>query len=95
MPRNRSPLEKAAGKLIAAIQKEWVAEMGSPTSGASEQVMHASHLLLQAASASGSISSVVGTGSVSDFLGQSWVATHASVLPFIRTLEQLEAGAAE
>ena len=95
MPRNRTPLEKAAGKLIAAIQKEWVEEMGGPTSVASEQVMHASHSLLQAASATGSISSVVGTGSVSDFLGQSWVDAHPNVLPFIRTLEKLEEGEVE
>jgi len=95
MPRNRTPLEKAAGMLIAAIQKEWVEEMGGPTAAASERVMHASHLLLQAASASGSVSSVVGTASVSDFLGQSWVDTHPSVLPFIRTLEETEAGSAK
>src|SRR5205085_11149275 len=76
MPRTRSDLEKAAGKLIAAIQKEWTAEMGTPASGASEQVMHTSHSLLQAAKAEGSIAGIVGNGSVASFLGAAWVQAH-------------------
>jgi hypothetical protein len=77
----------AAGKLIAAIQKEWTAEMGTATSKASERVMHASHDLLQAAKVHGSIASVIGAGSVASFLGNTWVQAHPSVLPYIGTLE--------
>jgi hypothetical protein len=87
MPRTRSNLEKAAGKLIAAIQKEWTAEMGTPTSSASEQVLHTSHGLLQAASAHGTIAGVIGTGSIASFLGTGWVHAHPEVLPYIRALE--------
>ena len=87
MPRDRTLLEKAAGKLILAIQKEWTAEMGEPKAGLSEAAMYASHSLLRAASASGSISGVVGRGSVSEFLGQDWVDSHLNVLPAIRALE--------
>ncbi|WP_218151307.1 hypothetical protein [Roseateles sp. YR242] len=58
----------------------------------SEQVMHTSHLLLQAAFASGSISSVIGEGSVATFVGQSWVNAHPNVLPYIRSLESIESG---
>lgn len=60
MPRDRTSLEKAAGKLISAIQKEWTAELGEPQADASEATMHASHSLLQAASAFGSIARVLG-----------------------------------
>lgn len=69
--------------------------MAAAEANESEQVMHTSHLLLQAASASGSIASVIGGGSVAAFLGQRWVDAHPIVLPFIRTLEGLEAGAVE
>lgn len=95
MPRNRTPLEKAAGKLISAIQREWMAELGDLQADASEAVMHASHELLQAASAFGSISSVIGGGSVSEFLGRVWVDAHPSVLPAIRSLEACASGSAE
>ncbi len=90
MPRDRTSLEKAAGKLVSAIQREWTAEMGDPEADASEAVMHESPSLLQAASASGSIVGVIGRGSVSEFLGQAWVDAHPSVLPAIRALESCE-----
>lgn len=87
MPRNRTPLEKAAGKLISAIQREWIAESGTPQADASEAVMHASHSLLQAAALYGSIARVVGDGSVSESLGRNWIDAHPNVLPSVRELE--------
>jgi hypothetical protein len=95
MPRDRTPLQKAAGKLISAIQREWTAELGEPEADATEAVMHASHSLLQAASASGSIFRVIGAGSVSEFLGQVWVDAHPNVLPAIRALEACASDGAE
>lgn len=92
MPRNRTPLEAAAGKLISAIQREWSAEAGEPSSEISENVMHRSHALLQAAK-QGSISSVVGAGTVSDFLGKHWVRAHPRVWPHIHVLEAHGLGA--
>lgn len=92
MPRNRTPLEAAAGKLIAAIQKEWHAEAGEPEAPASEEVMHNSHSLLQAAGREGSIASVIGAGTVAQFLGTQWVQTHPNVWPYIQALEALERG---
>jgi hypothetical protein len=86
MTRSRTPLEAAAGKLIGAIQKEWGIDAGEPESAESEDVMHAAHDLMQAASKFGSISNVVGSGSVSTFLGE-WVAAHPRVLPYIVALE--------
>ncbi|RSZ37250.1 MULTISPECIES: hypothetical protein [unclassified Variovorax] len=87
MTRSRTPLEAAAGKLIAAIQKEWGIEAGEPGSAESEKVMHAAHGLLQAAAKSGSIAGVIGSGSVSTFLGEQWVQAHPRVLPYIAALE--------
>ncbi|MFE1572907.1 hypothetical protein ACFIQG_13940 [Comamonas odontotermitis] len=86
MTRSRTGLEAAAGKLITAIQKEWHIEAGEPGAVASENVMHSAHLLL-AASKSGSIASVIGSGSISTFLGAQWVEAHPRVLPYIAALE--------
>jgi hypothetical protein len=95
MPRDRTPLEKAAGKLISAIQREWIEELSDPQAHGSEEVMHASHSLLQAASASGPIGGVIGQGSVAAFLGQAWVDANPSVLPSVRALESAESDASK
>lgn len=87
MPRHRTPLEAAAGKLIVAIQKEWGSEAGQPWAARSEAVMHSAHALLQAASKDGSIENVIGPGSVMTFLGWEWVDAHPAVLPYIADLE--------
>lgn len=91
MPRNRSPLEVAAGNLISAIQREWQAEAGEPASVVSEGVMNSSHALLQAAKA-GSIARAIGSGSVSEFLGKQWVQSHPRVWPHIQVLEAVAFG---
>jgi hypothetical protein len=88
MSRVRSPLEVAAGQVISAIQREWNEESGKPTAGKSETVMHASHALLQAAK-NGSLTPVVGTGTVAAFLGEQWVRAHPRVWPHIQLLEAL------
>jgi hypothetical protein len=90
MTRSRTPLQAAAGKLIAAIQKEWGMEAGEPSSAESENVMHTAHALLQAASKFGSIVSVVGSGNVSTFLGERWVEAHPRILPYITALEDAQ-----
>jgi hypothetical protein len=92
MPRDRSPLEVAAGKLITAIQQEWHAELGETCATASEEVMHTAHLLLQAAKECDSIASVIGNSSVSAFLGEQWVSEHPKVWPQIQALEAAASG---
>jgi hypothetical protein len=67
-------------------------QAGEPCAEISENVMHRSHALLQAAK-QGSISTVVGAGTVADFLGKRWVRTHPKVWPHIQVLEALELGA--
>ena len=91
MPRNRTPLEAAAGKLISAIQKEWGPEAGRPESAASEEVLHTAHSLLQAATHDGSIAGAIGTRTVTQFLGTRWLHDHPQVLPYVQALEVLEA----
>ena len=86
----RTPLEAAAGKLISAIQKEWGEEAGRPESAVSEEVMHASHALLQAATREGSIASALGARTVAEFLGAQWVHEHPKVWPHVRALEAAE-----
>jgi|GEM_PF-2792531 len=86
-------MSKRAGKLTAAIQKEWPAEMGTANSNVSEQVMHSSQSLLQAAAVQGgSISGVIGSGTVASFLGTAWVQAHPNLSPYIRALEIAEQG---
>jgi hypothetical protein len=91
MTRTRTPLELAAGKLIVAIQKEWGAELGEPGSAAPEEVMHASHDLLQAAKA-GALVNLPGSASVSEFLGVQWLQAHPSVRPYVQALETAASG---
>lgn len=93
MPRTRTLLEVAAGKLISAIQREWSAEAGGSNAEISENVMHRLHSLLQAAK-HGSIIPIIATCSISDFLGKRWVNAHPRVWPHIQVLESLERGAA-
>lgn len=94
MPRSRTPLEIAAGKLTSSIQRQWSDEAGEPIADISENVMHRSHLLLQAAK-HGSIAPVIGTGTVSDFLGKRWVQAHPNVWPHIQALEALQMRASD
>ncbi|WCM92342.1 hypothetical protein M5C99_18580 [Acidovorax sp. NCPPB 2350] len=90
MARSRKSIEIAAGKLIAAIQKEWHSEAGEPESADSERVMHAAHELLLAAHEFASIETVVGSGSVSAFLGEQWVQAYPLVVPYIAALEDAQ-----
>ncbi len=92
MPRGRTSIETAAGKLISAIQKEWDSEIGTPAADLSLSVMDRGHELLQAAK-KGQVSVRLGRHSVSDFLGVAWLELHPSVLPAVQALEvQLSSG---
>ncbi len=49
MPKKKTSIEIATGKLISSIQKEWGEELGESNVEASEDVMDRGHNLLQAA----------------------------------------------
>ena len=86
MPREKSKSESAAGRLILAIQKEWWLELGEPQAEQSELVMGRAHKLLQARNAV-SMLSVLGSKSVAEFLGESWLQSHKGVESSICELE--------
>lgn len=73
MPRKRSPVGIAAGKLILAIQKE---------DGEAVGVMKRARTLLQAAQI-GSASNLLDGRSVAEYLDTAWVEMHPSVKPSI------------
>jgi hypothetical protein len=86
MKSARSPIEVAAGQLILAIQKEWNARLGAPDSAAGEQVMSAAHDLLKAAK-TGTLADVVGSSSISRFLGTDWIQAHPLIVTYVSALE--------
>lgn len=88
MPKARSELEKAAGKLISAIQKEWSDEAGLDCAAESEEVLHRSHTLLQASKGNSFDLSVLNGGSIAQLLGAQWVGRHPRVIPAIKELHQ-------
>ncbi len=86
MPRLRSEEEFAAGKLISAIQKEWGKEQGKKAADITEEVMGLAHDLLNARS-SEKMLALLGSRTLSEYLGELWVVRHPSVLPVITQLE--------
>ncbi len=88
MPRKKSEIEKAAGKLISTIQKEWGNELGEPYAEVSEEVMNIAHDFLQAKTVD-KIKEVLGSQTVSQYLGEDWVQTHPNVKPAISSIEEL------
>lgn len=86
MRPTRTAQQIAAGQLISAIQKEWMAEMGEPASTHSETVMNRAHELLQAASEN-RLHELLQECSIAEFLGHDWVATHPGVVAAIKALK--------
>jgi len=88
MTREKSDYQKAAGKLISAIQKEWGDELGETKAELSEKVMDAAHDLLQAKSVEGA-KELLGSLTVRQYLSEVWVQAHPRVRPAIQVLEEL------
>jgi len=86
MARVRSPAERAAGRLIAAVQKEWHAQLGEPGAEVSEAAMENASALLGAVK-DNSLHAVLRGQSVAEFIGILWVRKHPGVLPAIRAFE--------
>jgi hypothetical protein len=79
-------LERAVGKLVAAVQKEWHEEAGEDRAAISEQVMDRCHDLLKAAK-QGSLQATLGTSSLAEFLGSEWLREHPRVQSFVEDLK--------
>lgn len=88
MPKARTPLQAAIGRLISAIQKIWGAELGEPYAEFSEDVMSRAHELLQAGTRE-QIANVLGDQSVPQFLGEAWLQRHPEARPFVALVERL------
>lgn len=86
MPKDKSNIEKAIGKLISSIQKEWGDETGLPESEDSFDVMDLAHGLLQARTTE-NINEILNNKKIREYLGTSWVDSHPSVNPAIQVLE--------
>lgn len=85
MPRKRSPVGIAAGKLILAIQKECADVVGEPDAALARKVLDRAHTLLQATQ-SASVSSLLDGRTVAEYLDPVWVQMHPSVEPSIVAL---------
>jgi hypothetical protein len=88
MSKDKSDFQKAAGKLISAIQKEWGNTLGNPNAEFSENVMDSAHDLLQAGTIE-KASELLGPMTVRQYLGEVWVQSHPSVRPAISVIENL------
>jgi hypothetical protein len=73
-----STIEKSAGKLISAIQKEWVKEAGELSADESENVMYKAHDILHACKKN-ELSKLLNGKSITAYLGTVWVENHQSV----------------
>jgi hypothetical protein len=86
MPRKRSPVGIAVGKLILALQKECEEASGDPDAAlAARKVMDRAHRLLEAAQMA-SVSNLLDGRSVAEYLDAVWVETHPSVKPSVEGL---------
>ena len=86
MPKEKTQLESAAGKLISAIQKEWGEEAGEPEAEISEEVINKGHDLLAGAK-NNNVKSVLNGMSVAQFLSDLWVQKHPNVMQSIAIFE--------
>lgn len=86
MAKNKSEYEKAVGKLISAIQKEWGNELGGINPDFSQRVMDLAHNLLQARTPE-SARKLLGSLSVRQYLGDVWVQSHPNLVAPIVAVE--------
>ena len=75
MSKKRSEFELAAGKLISAIQREWLDESGESTFEFSNDVLDAAHRLLQCRTPEVA-RQLLGARTVEQFLGEVWIRRH-------------------
>lgn len=83
------PYQRAAGKLISAIQKEWGDDLGEgPRADFSERVMGAALDLLKGGTPE-KTKTLLGPLFVKQYLGEVWVKSHPEVTQAVLALEEL------
>ena len=88
MAKQKTDIQKATGKLISVIQKEWGEALGDDNAEFSENVMDAAHDLFQAGTRE-KIKALLGTLTVKQYLGEVWVQGHPNVKTAVSNLEGL------
>ena len=84
----KTEFQRAAGKLISAIQREWGEELGEKNADFSEDVMNAAHDILLCRS-SDKLRAMLDGKSVKQHLGDVWVQRHPGVKAAIVELERI------
>lgn len=82
MPKNRSDLQLAIGKLIVSVQQAWNDECGLPEAEETLSVVYRCHSLLQAAKA-GDITDFLEGRTVAGYIGGLWLGRHPEAVPFV------------
>jgi len=86
MPKEKTPLSRAGGKLVSAVQKVWISQGGEPNAEFSLDVLDAAHELASASNAT-SLAEMLGGRSVKQYLGELWVQRYPSIKPEIELFE--------
>lgn len=83
----KSKFQKAAGKLISVIQREWGEELGNSNANFSGKVMDSAHNILQAGSPE-KARELLGLLTIRQYLGDVWVQSHPVVMSAILAVEE-------
>lgn len=94
MPRNRSDLELAIGRLIVKVQQAWNDECGSPEAEETMSVLCRCHNLLQAAKA-GELTDALKGRTLAGYIGGLWLGIHPKVAPSVEEAAKAMAKASQ
>ncbi len=88
MPRERTELQRASGKLTSSLGKVWHQHLGDDELWEKcDVVLNKSHDFLQAKNAENIIQLLNGQ-SISEYLGEDFLQHHPQILEYIRELEK-------
>jgi len=87
MPRTRTTSDRAAGRLILAVQKVWGYCSGTDEAPMAEAVMNKAHDI-QVAITNQRLQEVLAGRTIREYLGAAWVSSHRGVSPAVGALEQ-------
>jgi hypothetical protein len=86
MQNRHAELARHLSKLISAIQRQWMEQLGEPEAPLSEAAMHRAHKLLTAAQEGRAAAALAG-GSVADFLGRDWLDAQPWAGPHVQKIQ--------
>jgi hypothetical protein len=86
MPRNRTRLKIAGGRLVSAVQKVWLHRIGTEQAATAEAAMNRAHVLLEGIREK-RLKAILDGKSPRDYLGRDWVSRHATVERAVGELE--------